>query len=51
MTGAARHSAVYEGIVHHQRHAPRAHRFQYRMAQLFLDLDELDGLFRERWLW
>lgn len=51
MTGAARYSAVYEGIVHHQRHAPQAHRFQYRMAQLFLDLDELDGLFRDRWLW
>jgi DUF1365 family protein len=44
-------SAVYEGIIHHRRHAPHAHRFQYRVAQLFLDLDELDELFRGRWLW
>ena len=42
---------MYEGIIRHRRHAPHAHRFQYRIAQLFLDLDELDGLFRDRWLW
>ncbi len=44
-------SAVYEGVVRHRRHSPRAHVFRYRMAQLYLDLDELDRVFRGRWLW
>lgn len=51
MTRASPGSAVYEGIIHHRRHAPQVHHFQYRVAQLFLDLDELDALFRDRWLW
>jgi uncharacterized protein len=48
---AALHSAVYEGMVRHRRHAPRAHAFGYKMAQLYLDLDELDRVFARRWLW
>jgi DUF1365 family protein len=44
-------SAIYEGTVRHRRHLPRAHAFSYRMAQLYLDLDELDAVFRKRWLW
>lgn len=44
-------SAVYEGMVTHRRHAPRAHAFSYRMAQLYLDLGEIDRVFRNRWLW
>jgi hypothetical protein len=44
-------SAVYEGIVRHRRFAPREHAFSYRMAQLYLDLDELDQAFAGRWLW
>ena len=44
-------SAVYEGTVRHRRHAPHPHAFRYRMAQLYLDLDEIDGLFDRRWLW
>lgn len=44
-------SAVYEGSVRHRRHAPRHHAFTYRMAQLYLDLDEIDEVFRNRWLW
>ena len=44
-------SAIYEGRVRHRRHAPRALAFEYRMAHLYLDLDELDAMFRERWLW
>jgi DUF1365 family protein len=45
------HSAVYEGVVHHHRHHPRIHAFSYRMAQLYLDLDELEQVFAGRWLW
>lgn len=48
---AARHSAVYEGMVWHRRHAPKSHAFSYRMAQVYLDLDELDEVFDSRWLW
>jgi uncharacterized protein len=44
-------SAVYEGVVQHRRHSPHAHAFRYRMAQLYLDLDELDRVFAGRWLW
>lgn len=44
-------SAVYAGTVIHRRHAPVAHAFGYRMAQLLLDLDELDRVFAGRWLW
>lgn len=45
------HSAVYEGRVTHRRHLPHSHAFSYRMAQLYLDLDEIDEVFRSRWLW
>lgn len=44
-------SAVYEGRVVHRRHSPAAHAFDYRMAQLYLDLDEVDRVFEDRWLW
>ncbi len=44
-------SAMYEGTVTHRRHLPHAHAFSYRMAQLYLDLDEIDAVFRGRWLW
>lgn len=45
------HSAIYEGWVRHRRRAPRAHAFRYRVFMLYLDLDELDTVFRGRWLW
>ncbi|HTT04696.1 MAG TPA: DUF1365 domain-containing protein [Steroidobacteraceae bacterium] len=44
-------SAVYEGVVHHRRHLPHPHAFRYRIAQLYLDLDEIDRIFERRWLW
>jgi DUF1365 family protein len=44
-------SAVYEGTVRHRRHTPRPHSFSYRVAQLYLDLDEIDRVFAGRWLW
>ena len=45
------HSAVYEGRLAHLRHGPTPHAFDYRIAQLMLDLDEIDEVFRGRWLW
>ncbi|AWV06684.1 DUF1365 domain-containing protein [Marilutibacter maris] len=44
-------SAVYEGRVWHRRYAPSRHAFRYRMAQLYLDLDEIGQVFAHRWLW
>ncbi|MEO6801376.1 MAG: DUF1365 domain-containing protein [Rhodanobacter sp.] len=44
-------SAVYEGVVRHRRYAPHPHAFEYRMAQLYLDLDEIEQVFAKRWLW
>ena len=51
MSSALLASAVYEGTVRHSRHVPRPHAFQYRMAQLYLDLDEVDQVFDGHWLW
>jgi DUF1365 family protein len=48
--GAVR-SAVYEGRLVHIRHAPKPHAFEHRVAQLLLDLDEIDEVFQDRWLW
>ncbi len=45
------HSAVYEGRVTHRRLAPHPHAFSYRLGQLYLDLDELEQVFEQRWLW
>ena len=44
-------SAVYEGVVRHQRHTPHAHAFSYRMAQLYLDLDEIEQVFKPHRFW
>jgi len=45
------HSCLYVGQVRHRRFTPRAHAFRYRLFQLYLDLDELDSVFRGRWFW
>jgi hypothetical protein len=37
-------SALYDGVVTHQRLTPRRHRLRYRLFQLWLDLDELPRL-------
>lgn len=45
------HSCLYVGSVRHRRFQPVAHAFRYGLFQLYLDLDELDTVFRGRWLW
>lgn len=45
------HSALYTGQLRHRRHAPRPHAFSYAVRMIWLDLDELDTVFRGRWLW
>jgi len=38
------HSALYQGVVVHQRFKPTGHRLRYRIVSLLLDLDELPAL-------
>ena len=45
------HSALYLGWLDHRRRAPRRHAFRYRLFMAYLDLAELDEVFRGRWLW
>lgn len=44
-------SAIYLGHVRHRRWQPRPHAFRYPLFMLYLDLDELDTVFRRYWLW
>jgi len=44
-------SCIYEGQVRHSRSRPARHRFSYRLFLMYLDLEELDALFRKRWFW
>lgn len=44
-------SRIYEGWVRHRREAPRPHEFRYRLYMMYLDLSELEQVFRGRWLW
>jgi hypothetical protein len=48
---SARASAIYEGVVAHRRSQPREHAFTYRVAMMYLDLDELPELFDGHPLW
>lgn len=43
-------SALYEGVVRHHRRGPRPHAFSQRLFLVYLDLDELPGLFDRAWL-
>ena len=45
------HSCLYVGSVRHRRFQPVEHAFRYGLFHLYLDLDELDSVFRGRWLW
>jgi DUF1365 family protein len=44
-------SALYVGRVRHRRLDPVENRFTYAVSQLYLDLSELETVFRGRWLW
>jgi DUF1365 family protein len=44
-------SCLYEGVVRHRRRSPVEHGFRRRIFMSYLDLDELDVVFRGRWLW
>ena len=44
-------SALYVGRLRHRRSSPVPHEFTYSVFQVYLDLAELDEVFRGRWLW
>lgn len=44
-------SCLYLGTLRHRRFTPRRHAFRYPLFMLYLDLAELDEVFRGRWLW
>ncbi len=44
-------SCIYTGTVHHGRHTPREHSFDYRLFMMYLDLGELPELFDRHPLW
>ena len=46
-----RMSCIYEGSVRHRRLRPVAHDFRVPLFLMYLDLDELPGLFQGRWFW
>ena len=50
-TGTGLRSGVYEGRVVHHRFTPVDHRFTYRIAMVFLDLDEVEEVCRLHPLW
>lgn len=45
------HSALYFGSVRHRRLAPGGHEFRYPLCMLYMDLAELESVFKGRWLW
>jgi len=44
-------SGIYAGIMNHHRFFPIEHQFTYPLFMMYLDLDELDTLFNDYWLW
>ena len=44
-------SCLYVGHLRHRRFAPRPHGFRFSLFMVFVDLAELDSIFRRRWLW
>ena len=45
------HSSIFSGQVSHARKSPLAHAFRYDVTMMYLDLAELDEVFRGRWFW
>jgi len=44
-------SCIYAGRVSHRRYNPVPHSFSYRLFMLYLDLEELPVVFKDRWFW
>jgi DUF1365 family protein len=44
-------SCIYTGTIRHRRLEPTGNAFRYSLFMMYLDLDELPGVFDGRWLW
>lgn len=44
-------SCIYRGRVLHRRLKPVEHVFTYKLFMMYLDLDELQSVFKGRWFW
>ncbi len=44
-------SCIYSGTLGHCRHVPAVNSFRYDVFMLYLDLDELETVFKPYWLW
>lgn len=44
-------SCIYKGTIGHKRRGAAANRFRYSLFMMYLDLDELDTVFKPFWLW
>jgi uncharacterized protein len=44
-------SALYVGTIRHRRYFPTPHGFLYPIFMSYIDLDEIDLMFRGRWFW
>jgi DUF1365 family protein len=42
---------IYTGTIRHRRFRPVEHAFSYRLFELLLDVDRLDEVFEQTWLW
>jgi DUF1365 family protein len=51
MNGNSLNSCLYTGRIRHRRLLPAEHVFDYDLFMVYLDLAELDAVFRGRWLW
>lgn len=51
MSAPSLQSCLYEGVVRHQRFKPFQREFRYRLFLVYLDLSELDRVFRGSRLW
>jgi uncharacterized protein len=49
--GAAASSGIYTGSLRHRRMKPRPHQFRRTLFMVYLDLSELQTVFRGRWFW
>jgi len=44
-------SCLYEGQVYHHRFTPVEHRFRYSLFMMYLDMSELETVFKKQWFW
>jgi len=49
--GSGINSCIYVGTIRHRRYFPVPHAFNYAIYMSYLDLDELDQIYRGRWFW